>query len=667
VVRLWDVRSGRELRQFPGDRDALSSVAFDPSGQRLAVGSHLGNIHVWDVALGKLLWQRGDLKDVADLAFSADGKTLTAMGGGADKQQNRVFTRWDATTGEERGRSTAQEDAYIGALAPDGSSYASPTADGKVIRLLDPANGQELRRTEGEADWPAYTAFSGDGRLLTATSRDGVVRVWETASGKQRHRLTGLPKGILHIALSRDGTILAETGFREQTIHLWDLGTARELHAFGGHRVGPLDLAFLDEGRAVGTASANWSEVYPPLKGTDWSLRRWEVASGKELGVTRHDLGGELRLSAFSPDGNLLATVIHDGTLRLWDVRAGQELRAWKVPTSEVRSVSGTQVEKFPRAAISEPAFSYDGKTMFAAHGPLVVRWDVATGQEFPSLKTPATSPFTRCFPAPDGQTLLMADPDTHNPRLFLLELTSGRTLQEIRTALNPRSTCAFSPDGKTLAVGGVVVSLWEVSSGQGRGRLEGDGACGLAFSPDGRLLAVAQGPTPTLRLWHLASGRPLGGLSAELDGLGALRFSPDGRRLAVAEAGNTALVCDVAGLLREPLPAPAKLSAADLEALWDELSGTDGAQAYRAIQRLAAAPEGAPFLKRRRLRPPEPDERRLARLVADLDADEFAGREGASRELAGLGLKAEATLRRALGGRRVWRCVAGWRTCWRS
>jgi hypothetical protein len=118
-----------------------------------------------------------------------------------------------------------------------------------------------------------------------------------------------------------------------------------------------------------------------------------------------------------------------------------------------------------------------------------------------------------------------------------------------------------------------------------------------------------------------------------------------------VAEAGNTALVCDVAGLLREPWPAPAKLSAADLEALWDELSGTDGAQAYRAIQRLAAAPEGAPFLRRRRLQPPEPDERHLARLVDDLDADEFAVRERASQELAGLGLKAEAALRRALEG----------------
>jgi hypothetical protein len=122
---------------------------------------------------------------------------------------------------------------------------------------------------------------------------------------------------------------------------------------------------------------------------------------------------------------------------------------------------------------------------------------------------------------------------------------------------------------------------------------------------------------------------------------------------LAVAGWANTAVVCDVTALRGGPPPAAARLTAGELEELWVDLTGTDGVRAYRAIDRLAASPaESVPFLKRRFQRPPEVDERRLARLIADLDADEFAVREKATRELGGLGPRAEAALRQALEGK---------------
>jgi hypothetical protein len=43
------------------------------------------------------------------------------------------------------------------------------------------------------------------------------------------------------------------------------------------------------------------------------------------------------------------------------------------------------------------------------------------------------------------------------------------------------------------------------------------------------------------------------------------------------------------------------------------------------------------------------PEQEQIAKLIADLDKDEFTVRERASRELAGLGKKAESALRRAL------------------
>jgi hypothetical protein len=135
-----------------------------------------------------------------------------------------------------------------------------------------------------------------------------------------------------------------------------------------------------------------------------------------------------------------------------------------------------------------------------------------------------------------------------------------------------------------------------------------------------------------------------------------SLAFSPDGSRLAVAGYFPFALVCDVAALCgkkkSEEIAKRIAPSAEELEGLWAELSGADGARAYRAIRRLGlAGPRGAAFLKARLQGEKPPDERRIARLIADLDDDKFATREKASGELEKLGVRAEPALRRALEG----------------
>jgi hypothetical protein len=156
--------------------------------------------------------------------------------------------------------------------------------------------------------------------------------------------------------------------------------------------------------------------------------------------------------------------------------------------------------------------------------------------------------------------------------------------------------------------------------------------------------------------LWDLTTGEAVGHLEADYGLVNSLAFSPDGSRLAVAGLSTTALVCDVAALCGETgrtVVKAAEPTAEELEELWAELAGADAARAYRAVRRLGAAgSRGAVFL-RKRLQggPAGPDERRIARLIADLDHDDFVAREKASAELETIGPRAEPALRRALGG----------------
>lgn len=90
-------------------------------------------------------------------------------------------------------------------------------------------------------------------------------------------------------------------------------------------------LALSDDGNTLAVGS-------DPLTESENAIRLWDTGNGKLLGVCKGHTQG-LRWLAFSPDGETLASVSDDSTLRFWNVRTQQELLSIRRLSEPIREI----------------------------------------------------------------------------------------------------------------------------------------------------------------------------------------------------------------------------------------------------------------------------------------------------------------------------------------
>jgi WD40 repeat protein len=248
---------------------------------------------------------------------------------------------------------------------------------------------------------------------------------------------------------------------------------------------------------------------------------------------------GAVNCVAFSPDGTVIASGGHDGALALWDARSGMR-------THTIAAHPG--LREFGLMCL---AWSPSGNRIVTSGGDHAIRlWDTSRlGLIWEETQEDADGSFGSCAFSPDGETIAVTGGD-----IRILDAGDGALVMSFvghgpseLGGATPITTCAFSPDGTRLVSGGYdgQLIIWDVEYWDQVSSLTAPdmgAVTSCAFSPDGGRIVVTDN-SGLVRIWDPSSGGDplvLGGHRGRAE---ACAFAPDGATVISAGRDDQRLI----------------------------------------------------------------------------------------------------------------------------
>jgi WD40 repeat protein len=252
------------------------------------------------------------------------------------------------------------------AFCPSGNQFVTSSDDGSV-RLWDAQTAKEIHCYCRKAP-VGNVAVSQDGRFVASawddwTNNQFGVMVWDLSKGFRVQTLVGHSEVVNSVAFTPDSRRIISAS-SDRTIRVWDLGTGKESSCLTGHEADINAVRVSLDGQFILSAGGDyWGGVL-----NDPSVRLWSLKDGSQVRVFRGHTGAVYDID-FTPDGTLAASASWDGTIRIWDVSTGQELRS------------------FGESQFNAVAIHPNGRLLVSGSGVLsspgaVILWDLTTGEK---------------------------------------------------------------------------------------------------------------------------------------------------------------------------------------------------------------------------------------------------------------------------------------------
>jgi WD40 repeat protein len=176
-VTIWDARTGQLRGRLTGHKGELSSLDWDPTGQRIAWMTHSGDLFIDDVATGKTVryWQRRQCSVNGPRAAFLEGGSSLVVGEG-----NGLIEILDVSTGQTIRRAVVEFGIYRMAVSPDRRRLVTTHGDGRFTFFSLPELTRLYASGRIHDNPPGLAVFSADGRWLVTGCKGNPALLWAT-------------------------------------------------------------------------------------------------------------------------------------------------------------------------------------------------------------------------------------------------------------------------------------------------------------------------------------------------------------------------------------------------------------------------------------------------------------------------------------------------------
>ncbi len=478
-------------------RGAAVSLAVDQATGRIATGSAVGDVSVWnrDSLMPSTSFDgvpavaAAEYVGIPALAWSPDGALIVAdHDGGLRRYDLRTPDRpvWEQQKilgpGAWLSAVTVLADGTVVTGGTDGTVGFRSGADGM------PLTAAPKTRHSSEVEGLTTTGDTPENGSVASVAGDGILAFWNDLTGE-----LALPP----VQVGDVSTSVA-----------WD--KANPLLGVTGGQGGATLLDYQDRLPSVARQIPGWNHVAAvaisssggrlAVVQTEGTPERPETrltvtdAAAPDPNAPSVPLDGVVEQLAFTPDGGRVLASTDSGTVNVWD---------GKTPVATSTAVASVE-------PVSQLAVSPDGNT-------------VATGV----LSIAAAQPV----------------------RLWRLD---GQKL--VQTGQTPKPTfgfgLAFSPDGKRLVIGGTgEFAIYPVDGGETISvNLADDSTRSLAVAPDGQTVAVGLSSGP-IKFYNLQTGAPTGNEIRQADRATTIAFRRNSNVLVSAGSDGSFKLWDLVNL----------------------------------------------------------------------------------------------------------------------
>lgn len=554
-------------RRLPAPPGVPQVARFSPDGKLLAVrfeAEEHSRLYVYD-------WDRGTevlaVDDVFDRAFAVN-TTGQRLALGLRQNGERLIRVYSLPEGGVICEWKVSAAPFEIRFEDAGERLAVSLPDAWEVRVCDSSSGDTLQVIEcGEDIYPV--AWSPDGQALAIGNGFDVTLTWLAEPDEPRMVLTGHRWMVHDVRFHPSGDYLLSHSLREGQSRLWDLRTQRCILSTPGNSLGfsgdgqrlalrhvnSLATLRLEGDREYQMLASNsgaepdaWRAVFHPREpvvveaGRD-GIRCWNLRNRRLIGSTAPEAVFTI---CFQPGSEDLLTAGSAGILRR-KLRISPDGSSAQFETAEPLQFPGTAIDcRRPALAlhvtpdgrhalvrfldesrfhhVSWPAgqtrsLACDSRARFWAISP-DGRWAVSGNYKAPGfcvwnlqdetpegvpLEAPQVSAGQISF-SPDGACLVACA----NDRFLVYETGTWKRLDEIPRQSTVEGACAFSDDGRFLAVTANTreVELREAATRKLLARLDSDvdtiNVLTMQFAPDNSAnLCLACGPSG-VRLWDL-------------------------------------------------------------------------------------------------------------------------------------------------------------------